>query len=517
MVVAFQSSAKPSPWDALVVVSYQLPVHTAEQVEPVFHRGSTPGNRINALAAGMRHQRATWVGGCHVTDGPGVPFSQGQLDFEPVLLSCAERAACDEFCHHTLWPLYHDIIAHPEFRQSGWAGYETVNRHFADRIVEVAEPGAAVWILDHHLQLVPALLRERRPDLRIGIFIDIPFPPMELLYHLPWHRELLQGLLGADLLGFQLPRHQQNFIEAAQVTFGHPVHPGGLHLGTRHLRTATYPMAVQTRALSLVAAQPEAAEQAQTIRALLGNPRVLLLAFDQLDCTAGIHERLQAFEDLIKRRELDPRDTVLVQIATTSDEEGVGNSKMRDDIDRLVGRINGDAARFGHPPVIYVHSTGADATMAGLYRAADVLLSTPLRDGMSLAAKEYIACRQADDGAVVLSTLSGAAEQLTSAYEANPYDLEALKACLLRAVHSTAEDRATRMRALRKQVADNDLARWAYRFLRDLGSHTSEVSCSGSQSHPTLDLPLVDRVKGYPSALRRWPGRSTGGSSASLS
>ncbi|HET9872931.1 MAG TPA: trehalose-6-phosphate synthase [Propionibacteriaceae bacterium] len=504
--------------DSLVVVSRDLPVHTTEHVESLFHRGSTPGNRMNAITSVIHQPRAVWVGGCDPADGKAVQIVHERFTLEAVPVgSGSAPGGEDDFCSRTLWPLYHDIVAHPDFPRPGWDSYQVVNKRFTDRVAAVAKPGATVWILDHHLQLLPAMLRARRPDLRIGLFMDIPFPPMELLYHLPWHREVLEGLLGADLIGFQLARHQQNFIEAAQVAFGYPLHPAGLHLGDRHLRTGTYPVSVDSRSLSQLAALPESVEQAANIRAMLGDPEILLLAFDQLDCTAGIGERLVAFEALIKDKQIDPRNTVLIQIATTADEHSDQRSQMRDDIDRLVGRINGDAARYGHPPVIYVHSPGPDITMAGLYGAADVLLSTPLRDGMSLAAKEYIACRQEDDGAVLLSTLSGAAEQLISAYDINPYDLEASKAGLLRAIQDTPAQRATRMRSLREHVAGNDLSRWAHRFLRDLGSQVRDVPAVTPQKALGQTVLVDPLTAALPAGLRRWPRHLPGSSSPSLS
>jgi trehalose 6-phosphate synthase len=503
----------------LVIASRDLPVQTGEQTETLFHRGSIPGNRIAAISSVMARNSAIWVGACDASEGPGLPFTQGRFTFEPVPVTEPERLASQEqFCNETLWPLYHDIVAHPEFRRSTWEAYRDVNERIADRIATTASHGAAVWVLDHSLQLLPGMLRTRRPDCRIGFFLDIPFPPMELLSHLPWHREILTGLLGADLVGFQLPRHLQNFTESVQAAFGHPVHPAGLHVDGRHLRTGTYPMAVDTRALARFAASPEASEQARSIRTLLGNPGLLLLAFDQLDCTAGIVERLSAFEQLVKAKDIDPRETVLFQIAITSPDQDEYKSKMRDDIDRLVGRINGDAARFGHPPIIYVHSPGPDINLAGLYRAADVLLSTPLRDGMSLSAKEYVACRSSDEGAVVLSALSGATAEMSSAYQVNPYDLEASMECIREALRETAEDRANRMRVLREHVGYNDLARWAQQFLRDLGAPTQDVPCPNEVPTPgaTEKALIAGWLKSYPATLRRGASH-LGGSAASRS
>ena len=247
---------------------------------------------------------------------------------------------------------------------------------------------------DYQLQLVPQMLRELRPDLRIGFFLHIPFPPTELYAQLPWRDQILEGLLGADLVGFQLPGGASNFIRLVR---------NRLRLETKRDQITTadgrtvmaqaYPIAIDASSFHDLAASPEAAERAAEIRNDLGDPKTIFLGVDRLDYTKGLLVRIRAFGELIDEGKIDPDDAVFVQLAIPSRERVDQYRQLRDDIDRLVGRINGDVGRIGRPPINYLHTSYPREEMAALYRAADVMVVTPLRDGMNLVAKEYVACR----------------------------------------------------------------------------------------------------------------------------
>jgi trehalose 6-phosphate synthase len=344
-----------------------------------------------------------------------------------------------------------------------------VNQRFADRAAEVAEEGAVVWIQDYQLQLVPQMLREQRPDLRIGFFLHIPFPPAELFQRLPWRKQILEGLLGADLVGFQLRGGAQNFLRLVRQHVGHKSHRETIYMPDGRIVTAcAYPISIDAEELQELARKPETVERARQIRSDLGDPEVLLLGVDRLDYTKGIRQRIRAVGELMSEGRLNQKDTGFIQVATPSRERVDQYRRLRDDIDMLVGRINGDLGTIGHPPVTYLHSSFPKAEMAALYSAADVMIVTPLRDGMNLVAKEYVACRHHNDGALVLSEFAGAAQELTQAYMVNPYDINGLKDCMMSAVTASARDRGRRMRAMRKQVFEHDISHWADSFLTDL-------------------------------------------------
>ena len=347
---------------------------------------------------------------------------------------------------------------------------KVVNQRFADRTAEVASEGATVWVQDYQLQLVPRMLREQRPDLRIGFFLHIPFPPTELYVQMPWRDQVLRGLLGADLVGFQLPGGAQNFVRLVRRRLQLETKKDRISLPDgRRVLARSYPIAIDAKGLNELAGTQEAAERAAEIRRNLGNPRLLLLGVDRLDYTKGLHERIRAFGELLDEERIDADEIVLVQLAIPSRERVDQYRQLRDDIDRLVGRINGIAGRFGRPPIAYMHTSYPKEEMAALFRAADVMVVTPLRDGMNLVAKEYVACRFDDRGALVLSEFAGAADELRQAFMVNPYDINGMKEAIVTAMHAQPRELARRMKAMRKTVAEHDVKDWAAKFLSVLG------------------------------------------------
>jgi trehalose 6-phosphate synthase len=385
----------------------------------------------------------------------------------PVPLSAEEIEDFYEgFSNGTLWPLYHDVVAKPAFHREWWDAYVAVNRRFAARAAELAAEGGMVWVHDYQLQLVPALLREARPDLRIGFFLHIPFPPTELFLQLPWRRQILEGLLGADLVGFQRPGGAQNFVRLVRQRVGHKTHRDHVFLPEgRTVEADAFPISIDYQGLEELSRSPAVIERAKEIREQLGDPEHLLLGVDRLDYTKGIYTRLRAFGELLADGRLDVEDAVFLQVATPSRERVDEYRRLRDEIDRLVGHINGDYGRIGRPAISYMHTSFPREEMAAMFRAADIMVVTPLRDGMNLVAKEYVACRADDDGALVLSEFAGAADELKQAYLVNPYDINGMKSAILQAIEAKPRDLRRRMRAMRKTVKENDVVAWAASFI----------------------------------------------------
>ncbi len=458
-----------TPQADLVVVANRLPVDRDVADDGTTTWKTSPGGLVTALEPVMRSHEGAWIG-WHGADDPLDPFEHDGLSLVPVELSTKEVEEYYEgFSNATLWPLYHDGIAPPKFHREWWDAYVAVNRRFADRAVKIAADNAVVWIQDYQLQLVPQMLREQRPDLRIGFFLHIPFPPSELFSQIPWRRQLLEGLLGADLVGFQLPGAAANFIRLVRSRVGHKTHRDTVYLPDgRSVLARAFPISIDVKGLEEIARRPETAERAREIREQLGNPRQVLLGIDRLDYTKGITERLRAYGELIEQEVLGVSDAVFVQVATPSRERVEQYRVLRDDIDRLVGRINGELGHIGPQPITYLHTSYPRTEMAALFRAADVMVVTPLRDGMNLVAKEYVACRYDGDGALVLSEFAGAADELKQAYRVNPYDINGLKAAMLEAMGADGSERGRRMRAMRRQVLDNDITKWADSFLTEL-------------------------------------------------
>lgn len=469
-----------------VVIANRLPVDRHVGPDGTTSWNTSPGGLVTALEPVMRRAGGAWIGWHGAADERLRPFDHDGLRLVPVHLTGQEvKEYYEGFSNGTLWPLYHDVVAPPEFHREWWDSYVTVNERFAQRAAKVARKGAVVWVQDYQLQLVPQMLRDLRPDLRIGFFLHIPFPPAELFQQLPWRRQILEGLLGADLVGFQLPGAAQNFVRLVRQRVGHKTHRDTVYLPDgRSVNARAYPISIDAAGFEELARKPEVIARAAEIRASLGNPRHVLLGIDRLDYTKGLRQRLRAFGELITEGSVHVDDAVFVQVATPSRERVDQYRILRDDIDRLVGRINGNVGRIGQQPVTYLHASYPREEMAALYLAADVMVVTPLRDGMNLVAKEYVACRYDDDGALVLSEFAGAAAELRQAFRVNPYDINGMKDALMAALDAPERDLNRRMRAMRKQVIENDIDAWATRFLDELGSmeHTHDKKMRPSRS-----------------------------------
>ncbi len=467
----------------LVIVANRLPVDRVTDDDGSVSWRKSPGGLVTAIEPVMRDNDGAWIGWSGGTESDLEPFDDDGMHLVPVPLSAEEVEQFYEgFSNATLWPLYHDVVAKPEFHRAWWDSYVRVNRRFAERAAEVAAEGATVWVHDYQIQLVPAMLRELRPDLRIGFFLHIPFPPTELFQQLPWRRQILEGLLGADVVGFQRPGAAQNFVRLVRQRVGHKTHRDRIYLPEgRVVQAGSFPISIDTAALDELARSEPVAQRAKEIREQLGNPRTVLLGVDRLDYTKGIFSRLRAFGELLEDGDLSVEDTVFVQVATPSRERVRQYRRLRDDIDRLVGRLNGDLGHIGRPAIHYMHTSYPKDEMAALFRAADVMVVTPLRDGMNLVAKEYVACRWDEGGALVLSEFAGAADELRQAYMVNPYDINGMKHAIVTAMNADQKVLARRMRAMRKTVAEHDVKDWARQFLSVLAEAEPEHH---KQLHP---------------------------------
>ncbi len=471
-----------------VVVANRLPVDQERLPDGTTAWKRSPGGLVTALEPLLRRRRGAWVGwpggASQETEFEDEPIVQEDLELHPVRLSAADIAEYYEgFSNATLWPLYHDVIVKPLYHREWWDRYVDVNRRFAEATSHAAAEDATVWVQDYQLQLVPKMLRELRPDLTIGFFLHIPFPPVELFMQLPWRTEIIEGLLGADLVGFHLAGGAQNFLILSRRLFGANTSRGSVgvrsrfgevDLGSRTVRVGAFPISIDSTALDHSARHRDVRRRAREIRAELGNPRKILLGVDRLDYTKGIDVRLKAFSELLAEGRAKRDDTVLIQLATPSRERVESYQILRSEIEREVGHINGEYAEVGHPVVHYLHRPVPRNELIAFFVAADVMLVTPLRDGMNLVAKEYVACRSDLGGALVLSEFTGAAAELRAAYLVNPHDTEGVKDAIEAALSQTVEEGRRRMRSLRRQVLAHDVDRWARSFLDALAESHSD-------------------------------------------
>ena len=455
-----------------VVVANRLPVDRDD--DGGWRR--SPGGLVTALEPVMRKTEGAWVGWA---GKPGLelePFDFEGTHLVPITLSADEvQNYYEGFSNDTIWPLYHDVIAAPRYRRVWWDAYVDVNRRFAEASATAAAEGATVWVQDYQLQLVPAMLRRMRPDLTIGYFHHIPFPAYGLFSQLPWRRQVIEGLLGADVVGFQRVADAGNFARAVRRQFHYTTKASGITVpledgSTRNVLAKAYPISIDAESYIELAQRPDIQARAKEIRERLGNPKTVMLGVDRLDYTKGIRHRLKAFGELLEDGRLSVEAATLVQVASPSRERVEAYIQLRDEIELTVGRINGDFDTMDHTAIRYLHQAFPREEMVALYLAADVMLVTALRDGMNLVAKEYVASRIDNRGVLLLSEFAGAADEVGAAIRINPHDIDGMKDAIMRAVEMPGTEQGRRMRTLRRRVLDHDVSDWSMSFLEALAA-----------------------------------------------
>jgi trehalose 6-phosphate synthase len=457
---------------SFVVVANRLPVDRDD--DGGWRR--SPGGLVTALEPVMRKADGAWVGWPGKPDLHLDPFDFEGTHLVPVPLSADEvQNYYEGFSNDTIWPLYHDVISAPRYRRVWWDAYVDVNRRFAEASAEAAADGATVWVQDYQLQLVPAMLRRMRPDLTIGYFHHIPFPAYGLFSQLPWRRQVIEGLLGADVVGFQRTADASNFARAVRRQFHYTTKASGITVpmedgSTRNVLAKAYPISIDAESYVTLAQRPDIQARAKEIREGLGNPKAVLLGVDRLDYTKGIRHRLKAFGELLVDGRLSVEDATLVQVASPSRERVDAYIQLRDEIELTVGRINGDFDTMDHTAIRYLHQAFPREEMVALYLAADVMLVTALRDGMNLVAKEYVASRIDNRGVLLLSEFAGAADELGSAIRINPHDIDGMKDAIMRAIDMPGSEQGRRMRSLRRRVLEHDVTDWSKSFLEALAA-----------------------------------------------
>lgn len=379
------------------------------------------------------------------------------------------------FCNSLLWPLFHHFVRLPDLDPAWWEAYRRVNGRFARALTRVVKPGDRVWVHDYHLMVLPAMLRRAIPGLQIGFFLHTPFPSSEVFRVIPWRRELLDGVLGADLIGFQVYDHLRHFRSSVARILDRDAAEDQVVLEDRTVRLGAFPIGIDPdRFFSCATGDREALAERHELDVSLAGRR-LILGVDRMDYTKGIPHRLRAFERFLERYPSQRGRVEMVQVGVPTRLEVPEYQALRDEVEGMVGHING---RFGSQtwtPVKYLYRPIPFPRLCTLYRAAHVGLVTPLRDGMNLVAKEYVACqRDGGEGVLVLSEFAGAAAELPEAVLVNPYDADGCAAALNRALTMSRGERRDRMAALVRRVWGGDVSGWGSSFL-----HTLERSAWG--------------------------------------
>ena len=459
------------PRHEFVVVANRLPVRSVIR-EGVQSWITSPGGLVSGLKPVMDdYENAAWVGWSGVADFGAGGFQHDGLHLYPVALTAADMELYYEgFSNGTLWPLYHDAIEKPEYHRTWWEAYVSVNRRFANAAAEVVTDDGVVWIQDYQLQLVPGMLRELKPNIKIGFFLHIPFPAWELYIRMPWRTQIVEGLLGADLVGFQTAGDASNFRRSAARVAAAKTKGNQIAYGDRIIKVGAFPIGIDHGRITDRTADPAVRARTEALLEALGNPQKLLLGVDRLDYTKGIEVRLRAYLELLREERISVDEVAMVQVAEPSRSNVQGYAPTRAEIERLVGDINGNFGTVGRPAVHYLHQGQPADELVAMYRAADVMLVTPFRDGMNLVAKEYVACREDETGVLVLSEFAGAANELPHAILVNPHDIDGMKRAIVDAIHLPESEQRRRMRPMRRSVRQHDAQSWARGFLEALAN-----------------------------------------------
>jgi trehalose 6-phosphate synthase/phosphatase len=473
------SGAKPGTGPCLVVVSNRLPVSFVSEDGKLTAKVSS-GGLVSALEPLLKEHGGLWVGSAGTEDSPEIhrqlkkATREHAYRYAPIFLSEEEQANYYEgFSNEVLWPLFHDLQSRCVFDPSYWDFYRQVNRKFAKAVLDETSEEDTIWVQDYQLLQVGRVIREARPHSRVAFFLHIPFPAPDIFEKLPWRREVLEGLLDYDFIGLQTGRDERNLVACLRGFLPEIKVSGRGELrkvvGPRGETTIqAMPISIDYQDFAGSAASEGVEARMREIREQVAVAQIAL-GVDRLDYTKGIPERLRAIRALLREHPEFRRRITLIQVVVPSRENIPRYQELRSEVEQLVSSLNGEFSEPGWTPVQYMHRPVPREELLALYRAADIALITPLKDGMNLVAKEYCAAHVENSGVLVLSEFAGAAPELrTGAILVNPYDERGVAAALQKAMEMPEGERRRRMLRLRRQIRQADLLHWRDRFFAGL-------------------------------------------------
>jgi len=477
----------------LLVISNRLPI-TVEKTGDSYKVNQSSGGLVTALDSILRKHGGIWMGwaGAETTEELATTIELASMQ-HPYRLEAVPLTDEDVanfylgFSNEIVWPLFHDLQSRCNFSPEYWSSYRNVNERFANRAAHFAKPGDLIWIHDYHFTLVAKYLRDRHLTNPIGFFQHIPFPPPDIFEKLPWRKQILEGMLAHDIVGFQTERDRRNFVACVRTLLPEArVNEDEMIYAGRTSRLAVFPISVDFHEFAALAARADAERLTARIRdEQVG--RQIVLGVDRLDYTKGIVERLLAYRHLLNQHPQMHRRITLVQIVVPSRADIPKYREMKEEVERLVSEINGKFSDAGWTPIVYLYRSLPREELVAYYRAADIALVTPLKDGMNLVAKEYCAAQIDHNGVLILSEFAGAAGELNcGALMVNPNDQQAVAEALLTATRMPIGERKQRMQGLRNALRDNDVYDWAEMFL-----------AAGRETHTEKRRPFGAEPEGY--------------------
>lgn len=500
--------------DRLIIASNRLPVKINES-DGNFVVESSAGGLATGLKSYHKSGNSLWIG------WPGVDEKEPEKKKEITSLLAKEHCAplfldeelienyYDGFSNATLWPLFHYFTDYAEFKEGYWEAYKLVNEKFAASILANARDGDTIWVHDYQLLLVPQLIKEKRPDIKIGFFLHIPFPSYEVFRVLPWREEIIAGILGADLIGFHTYDYARHFISSVKRLMGYDVDFNTIFMEGRHVYVDVFPMGIdykkfKDKALEVQSKpiQERSKEHQDIDRFLLDDPdRKLILSIDRLDYTKGIPERIKAFKYFLKQHPEFREKVSLVMLTVPSRVDVEQYQNLKREIEELVGGINGEFGTLNWNPIIYFYRSLPFNNLIELFSSADIALLTPLRDGMNLVAKEFIATKTNHKGVLILSEMAGATKELGEALLVNPNNIKAVSDAIYTALTMSPADQKQSMESMQERIARYDVHKWATDFITSLKKIITKQAIHQARK---VSPPLIKKLVGeYNEAERR--------------
>lgn len=469
----------------LIIVSNRLPFQIAIKKGSLEFTPSSGGlvTSIKSYLDNTKQHISTgndnfplWIGAADLTEkkfrenAKSGSIVHEQFILHPVFLSAESKDKYyNGFCNDTIWPLFHYFPSFAKFNEETWQEYINVNQTYCGKILALYRPGDTIWIHDYHLMLLPGLLREKLPEASIGFFLHIPFPAFELFRLLPdkWRKEILTGILGADLVGFHTNNYAQYFIKSVQQLLGYENSLRMIITPQRSVTVDTFPVSIDYNKWNNALSNPQIVNETEKIKKRVHDVRIIL-SVDRLDYAKGLVNRLKGYEAFLAANPDYLNKVVYILIVVPSRDIITKYLDTKKEVEGLVSKINGKYGNIGWTPVIYQYKTVEFSKLSGLYAAADVGLITPLRDGMNLVAKEFVASRKDQKGVLILSETAGASVELGEAIIINPTDINEIANALLRALTLPIEEQIERNDIMQKRLQNYDVIKWAKDFLSQL-------------------------------------------------
>lgn len=493
----------------LIIVSNRLPYHITKNDKGEFSFQQSVGGLVTGLGSLLEQENTLWIGWADVSgkltgyDRYRLSEALAERSCFPLYLNAVDKKRYYEgFSNTTLWPLFHGFSQSTHFEEIYWESYKSINERFRDAVLAIAQPNDIFWIQDYHLMLLPALLREAIPDATIGFFLHIPFPNYEGFRMLPWRKKIINGILGADVIGFHIYDYVHHFLSSCRSITGLGNNNGTIVVDDRLVQVDAFPLGIDYDRYRLAAQKPETRHGVKLLRNEKRRSTCkIILSVERLDYSKGVPNNLQTYDAFFERYPEWIGKVVLILVTAPSRENVASYNTLKKQIDALVGKINGKYSTMHWSPIDYYYRSLSFDKIVGFYAASDIMLVMPLRDGMNLVCKEYLACHDGGDGVLVLSEMAGASYELREALCVNPFDTEGVIQTIHQALTMSEDEQLRRNAPMQKRLARYTSKKWADEFLQAIkGAKEQQVEMNTHLLNPASTATLLEA---YHSAQNR--------------